>query len=127
MTIELSQYCRKTIYRTIWLFPADYLGIYLHAESREAASRKVTFLSNFFLDGGAGVVDVAPIHSCDELLDVGVSEDQDLRIFEMSRRGGEVTQWVEHPLFLSIDQSLIGKWVSLNFSRALTSAVAITR
>lgn len=127
MTIKLSQYCRRTIYRTIWLFPVDYVGIYLHAESRAEACRKLTILSSCLLSDEIGVVDDSSVHSCDELLDAGVSEDPDLRIFEMSHHGREVTQWVESPLFLSIDQSLIGKWVSLNFARALSSAVAITR
>ncbi|WP_155753358.1 hypothetical protein [Burkholderia territorii] len=127
MEIELSQYCRETIYRAIWLFPVDYAAIFLHAKNREDANIKITMLSVFFLSGELGVVDVGPVYSYKELLDDGVSDDQDLRIFEMSSREGVVTQWVEQPLFLSIDQSLIGKWISMNFSRALSAAVAVTR
>ncbi|AXK62826.1 MULTISPECIES: hypothetical protein [Burkholderia] len=127
MTIKLSQYCRKTIYRTIWLFPEDYIGVYLHAENRGSACRKLAILSDCILNHSTESLDIASVYSYEELVAAGVSEDPDLRIFEMSRRSSRVIRWVERPLFLSVDQSLLGKWVSLNVGRAMSAAMGLKR
>ncbi|WP_155740284.1 hypothetical protein [Burkholderia territorii] len=123
MTMKLSEYCKETIFRTVWMFPEQCVGIYLHAESRGVACRKLAVLSNFMLDCKSEIMDVASIDSYDELVANGISEDPELRIFELSRRGNRINKWIECPLFLSIDQSLLRKWMSLNVSRAMYAAM----
>lgn len=56
---------------------------------------------------------------------MGVSDDPDMRIFEISHEGQRVTQWVERPLFLSADQSLIGKWIVLSVDRVMLSVAKL--
>jgi hypothetical protein len=50
------------------------------------------------------------LHSFDELVGFGVSEDEDLRVFETGWSGTQVTGWATEPLFLTNDVSLLGKW-----------------
>lgn len=125
MTIKLSQYSKETLYRAVWVFPKDCIGVYLHAESRDVACRKLAVLSSFILDCQSEVVDVASVDSYEELVDNGISEDPELRIFELSGRNHQVTGWIECPLFVSTDQSLLGKWISLNVGRAMSAAIGL--
>ncbi len=48
-----------------------------------------------------------------ELIDDGVSEDGELRIFEIAWGGPNISAWAEHPLFLTDAPTLLGKWAEL--------------
>jgi hypothetical protein len=87
--------------------------VFLMAASRDAARKEAT-------DALAAIHGIAPDNVClynlssfRELLDSGVSEDEDLRIFEVAWEGPNVSAWAEHPLFLTDDATLLGKWAEL--------------
>jgi hypothetical protein len=60
-----------------------------------------------------------------ELIASGVSEDEDLRIFEIAWKGPSVSAWGEHPLFPTDDPTLLGKWAELyaDLARELAKSV----
>ena len=62
-----------------------------------------------------------------DLVDNGVSEDEDLRVFEIGSRGDMVTAWADKPLFLTTDPTLVGKWAELQAERAAHAARAAIR
>ncbi|MGZ2747966.1 hypothetical protein [Burkholderia stagnalis] len=109
----------------MWMLPEENVGVYVHATDRDSARRVVLLVSGSIFHEKAGFFDVEKIRSYDELIAAGVSDDLDLRIFEVSHEDRKVTQWIERPLFVSIDQSLIGKWVSLSIERAMASVVQL--
>ncbi|WP_157642111.1 hypothetical protein [Burkholderia ubonensis] len=125
MKITLSQHCRKTIYRAAWDLPEGSVGVYLHAEDRGSALKVLSNILDFISVDKLRFLDVGSLHSCRELIDMGVSDDPDMRIFEISHEGQRVTQWVERPLFLSADQSLIGKWIVLSVDRVMLSVAKL--
>jgi hypothetical protein len=49
----------------------------------------------------------------EDLIDNGISEDADLRLFEVGWRGEVVTAWTDKPLSLTTDPTLVGKWAEL--------------
>ena len=127
MKIILSQYCRKTIYRAAWNLPEGSVGIYLHAEDRGSALKVLSRILDSISVDKLRFLDVGSIYSCRELIEMGVSDDCDMRIFELSHEGQRVTQWIERPLFLSVDQSLIGKWMALSVDRVMLSVAKFKR
>ena len=56
-----------------------------------------------------------------------MSEDEDLRVFEIGSRGDVVTAWVDKPLFLTTDPTLVGKWAELQAERAAQAAQTAIR
>jgi hypothetical protein len=48
-----------------------------------------------------------------DLINSGVSDDEDMRVFEIGWKGPNVSAWAEHPLFLTDDTSLLEKWAEL--------------
>jgi hypothetical protein len=100
--------------------------VFLIAGSRDAAQKRAT-------DALAAIHSIAPddvylfnLASFRDLIDSGVSEDEDLRIFEIAWKGPNVSAWAEHPLFLTDDPTLLGKWADLyaDLARELaTSAI----
>ncbi|WP_175947700.1 hypothetical protein [Burkholderia pyrrocinia] len=121
----MSQYCRKTIYRAVWNLPEGSVGIYLHAEDRGSAFKVLSSVLDLISVDKLRFLDVGSLHSCRELIDMGVSGDPDKRIFELSHEGQWVTQWIDRPLFLSADQSLIGKWMALSVDRVMLSVAKL--
>lgn len=66
------------------------------------------------------MVDFYNLHSWNELVSFGVSEDTDFRAFEVGWKGEMVTVWVQHPLFLCPQNSrfLLAKWAELQMDLA---------
>jgi hypothetical protein len=62
-----------------------------------------------------------------DLVDNGVSEDEDLRVFEIGSHGNMVTVWTDKPLFLTIDPTLVGKWAELQAELAAQAVRAAMR
>lgn len=128
MGTQLSHRCKTSLYRL--MFGHAHAGsiVFLMAASREAARKEAT-------DALAAIHNIAPDDVClynlasfRELVDRGVSEDEDLRIFEVTWEGPNVSTWAEHPLFLTDDATLLGKWAELyaDLAREL-AAHAISR
>jgi hypothetical protein len=53
------------------------------------------------------------LESFDDLVNAGVSEEEDFRIFETQWNGAHVTGWTRQPLFLTPDPTLIARWADL--------------
>lgn len=63
-----------------------------------------------------------------ELVNKGVSDDEDLRVFETGWQGDSVTVWAERPLFLTADPTLASKSAELRADlAALLAAAAVSR
>jgi hypothetical protein len=123
---QLSQRCKTSLYRLMFGHAHDECIVFLMAASRAAAQKEAT-------DALAAIHCLAPDDVCvynlasfRELIDSGVSEDEDLRLFEVAWEGPNVSAWAEHPLFLTDDSTLLGKWAELyaDLARELaTSAI----
>jgi uncharacterized membrane protein len=123
---QLSQRCKTSLYRMMFGEAHAENVVFLMAESREEARREAA-------DALAAIQCVTPDHvslhhvtSFRELVETGVSEDEDLRLFELAWEGANVSAWADHPLFLTDDHSLLGKWAELyaDLARELaTSAI----
>ena len=86
---------------------------YVMADSREAAWRMGKTV--MAVVHGVGIQDVSlhEIRSFSELVRAGVSDDEDLRIFELAAADGQVERWAHTPYFFTDDGSLLGKWAEL--------------
>jgi hypothetical protein len=123
---QLSQRCKTSLYRLMFGNAHDECIVFLMAASRAAAQKEAT-------DALAAIHCISPDEICvynlasfRELIDSGVSEDEDLRLFEVAWEGPNVSAWAEHPLFLTDDHTLLGKWAELyaDLARELaTSAI----
>jgi hypothetical protein len=123
---QLSQRCKTSLYRMMFGEAHAENVVFLMAASREEARREA-------MDALAAIQCVTPDHvslhhvtSFRELVETGVSEDEDLRLFELAWEGPNVSAWADHPLFLTDDHSLLGKWAELyaDLARELaTSAI----
>jgi len=126
MSTQLSHHCRTSLFRVMFGNTHGESIVFLMAGSRDAAQKRAT-------DALAAMHGIAPddvylyhLVSFRELIDSGVSEDEDLRIFEIAWKGPSVSAWAEHPLFLTDDPTLLGKWAELyaDLARQLaTSAI----
>ncbi|SDH11871.1 hypothetical protein SAMN05216466_107164 [Paraburkholderia phenazinium] len=125
---QLSDRCRTSLYRVMFGHADDESIVFLMAASRDAAQKEAT-------EALAAIHCITPDEVClhhlasfRELIASGVSEDEDLRLFEVARHGPDVSLWAEHPLFLTDDSTLLGKWAELyaDLARQL-AANAISR
>jgi hypothetical protein len=125
---QLSDRCRTSLYRVMFGRAHDESIVFLMAASRDAAQKEAT-------EALAAIHCITPDEVClhhlasfRELIASGVSEDEDLRLFEVARHGSDVRLWAEHPLFLTDDSTLLGTWAELyaDLAREL-AARAISR
>jgi hypothetical protein len=58
-----------------------------------------------------------------DLINSGVSDDEDMRVFEIGWKGPNVSAWAEPPMFLTDDTLLLGKWAELFADIARTRAL----
>jgi hypothetical protein len=117
------------LYRVIFGKPdsSDERIVFVMAGSREAASKRATSVLAALFDIDPPEVYLYNLASFVDLVDSGVSEDEDLRIFELGWKGPTVSVWAEHPLFLTDDASLLGKWAELYADIASATAVEAIR
>ncbi|WP_069638450.1 MULTISPECIES: hypothetical protein [Burkholderiaceae] len=129
MSTQLSNRCRTSLYRVIFGKPNsnDERIVFLMAGSREAASKRATSVLAALFDIEPLEVYLYNLASFVDLVDSGVSDDEDLRIFELGWKGPMVSVWAEHPLFLTDDSSLLGKWAELYADLASATAVEAIR
>lgn len=129
MSPQLSNRCRTSLYRVIFGKPNsnEERIVFLMAGSREAASKRATSVLAALFDIEPPEVYLYNLASFVDLADSGVSDDEDLRIFELGWKGPTVSVWAEHPLFLTNDSSLLGKWAELYADLASATAVEAIR
>ncbi|WP_321797261.1 hypothetical protein [Caballeronia sp. J97] len=83
------------------------------ADSREAAWRIGKTVMAVLHGVGIQTIALHDIRSFRELVRAGVSDDEDMRVFELAIAGGKVAQWAQTPYFLTDDGTLLGKWAEL--------------
>jgi hypothetical protein len=129
MSTQLSNRCRTSLHRVIFGKPNsnEERIVFLMAGSREAASKRATSVLAALFDIDPPEVYLYNLASFVDLVDSGVSDDEDLRIFELGWKGLTVSVWAEHPLFLIDDSSLLGKWAELYADLASATAVEAIR
>jgi hypothetical protein len=124
-SVKISTYCRETLYRATWKSLDGPVTVYMHADDCEIARKRLDAILVCLGLDHAGIIDLGEVHSYAELLRMGTSECEALRIFEARSAGDGGVEWIERPLFLSIDQTLIAQWVMLLTYRARLGALAI--
>ena len=124
MGTQLSHRCKSSLYRAVFSNAHDESIVFLLAGSRDDARKRATGALAAIHGIAAHDVSLCNLASFRELVDVGVSEDEELRIFEMAWKGANVSAWAEHPLFLTDDPGLIGKWAELYADLARELAVS---
>jgi len=104
----LSHDCRVSMYRIIWESGEDSVQAFALESTRDSA--RLFFEAAIALIAGrpADDLDLCNLYSYRDLVDNGVSEDEDLRVFEVGSRGDVVTAWANKPLFLTTDPTLVG-------------------
>ncbi|WP_438397020.1 hypothetical protein [Caballeronia sp. DA-9] len=129
MSTQLSDRCRTSLYRVIFGKPksSDECVVFLLARNREAANRRAVRTLAVLFDIPEADVYLYNLASFADLIGSGVSDDEDVRVFETGWKGAEVSAWVERPLFLTDDTSLLGKWAELYADIARAQAVAIIK
>ncbi|MFM0034576.1 hypothetical protein [Paraburkholderia strydomiana] len=126
MGTQLSHCCKTSLYRAVFGSGHDERIVFLIAGNRDDARKRATIALAAIHGVATHEVSLCKLASFRELIDIGVSEDEDLRVFEMAWKGESVSAWAEHPLFLTDDSSLLGKWAELyaDLARELaTSAI----
>jgi hypothetical protein len=118
MSTQLSNRCRTSLYRVIFGKPNsnEERIVFLMAGSREAASKRATSVLAALFDIEPLEVYLYNLASFVDLIDSGVSW-----------KGPMVSVWAEHPLFLTDDSSLLGKWAGLYADLASATAVEAIR
>ncbi len=114
----LSADCRNRLYRIVWEESgAESVHVFVLAASRAEAKdllRKTVVLLGH--EPGDDDPTLFNLHSFKDLVDEGMSDDEDLRVFEAgwSREDGETwPNWVTRPFFLLHDPTLLAKWTEL--------------
>jgi hypothetical protein len=123
----LSHDCRVSLYRIIWESGEGSVQVFALESTRDAARR--FFEATIALIAGRPGIDLELYNlvSYRDLVDNGVSEDEDLRVFEIGSRGNMVTVWTDKPLFLTTDPTLVGKWAELQAELAAQAVRAAMR
>jgi hypothetical protein len=123
----LSHDCRVSLYRIIWESGEGSVQAFALESTRDAARR--FFEASIGLIAGRPGIDLElyNLYSYRDLVDNGVSDDEDLRVFEIGSRGDVVTAWANKPLFLTTDPTLVGKWAELQAERAAQAAQTAIR
>jgi hypothetical protein len=107
---------------------SDESVVFVMAGSRDGASKRASTVLAALFNIPLPEVYLYNLSSFADLLAAGVSDDEDMRVFETGWKGADVSVWVEHPLFLTDDASLLGKWAELYADIAQTKALeAINR
>ncbi|MFL9900850.1 hypothetical protein PQR75_25190 [Paraburkholderia fungorum] len=113
MGTQLSARCKTSLYRAVFSNVQEGSIVFLFAGNRDDARQRAASALAAIHKIAAEKVQLGELASFRELVDSGVSEDEELRIFEMAWKGADVSAWAEHPLFLTDDPGLLGKWAEL--------------
>ncbi|MFM0738702.1 hypothetical protein PQQ51_15790 [Paraburkholderia xenovorans] len=124
MGTQLGDRCKTSLYRAVFSHAHNESTVFLIAGSRDDARQRASNALAAIHNIAPHTVQLANLASFRELVDIGVSEDEDMRIFEMAWKGADVSAWAEHPLFLTDDPGLLGKWAELYADLARELAVS---
>ena len=94
MSMQLSNRCRTSLYRVIFGNPkssSDECVVFLMARSREAANRRAVRTLAVLFDITEADVYLYNLASFADLVGSGVSDDEDVRVFETGWKGAEVS------------------------------------
>ncbi|CAD6531752.1 hypothetical protein [Paraburkholderia metrosideri] len=130
MGTQLSHRCKTSLFRAVFNAAHGESIVFLIADDRDDARTRATGALAAIYGLTAHNVALSNLAAFRELVDIGISEDEDMRIFEMAWKGTEISAWVQHPLFLTDEPSLLGKWAELyaDLARELaTSAIEKAR
>lgn len=123
----LSHDCRTSLYRIIWESGEGSIQAFALESTRDAA-RSFFEAAIALIAGRPGIdLELYSLYAYRDLIDNGVSDDEDLRVFEIGSRGDVVTAWANKPLFLTTDPTLVGKWAELQAERAAQAAQTAIR
>jgi len=123
--MKVSAHCKATLHRAMWQSADGPITVYVHADDCEAARKLLLSILGCLAPDQGGTVELGKVYSYAELLSMGVSACEDLRIFEVESTGEAAIEWIDRPLFLSTDQTLIAQWVMLLMHRVQLVAFAI--
>jgi hypothetical protein len=115
MSVRLSDWCKESSYRVIFgkSNSVDEAVAYLTAESARDAWKRAQVRIAAVFDLRQDDIYIFSLASFGDLIELGVSDDEDLRVFEMCWKDSTVSVWAKHPLFFTDDKSLLGKWLEL--------------
>ncbi|CAE6909829.1 hypothetical protein R69927_05932 [Paraburkholderia domus] len=125
---QLSDDCHTSLFRILWdsgegSDDSDVLVAAFALESTRESARRFFGAALALIAGRpAGELDLSRLDSYRDLVNNGISDDEDLRVFETAWRGVTVTGWVGRPLFLTTDPTLVGKWAQLQADLAVQAA-----
>ena len=122
---QLSDDCHTSLYRIVWESGdgSDGNVVACALESTRESARRFFGAALALIAGKpAGELDLSRLDSYRDLVSSGISDDEELRVFETAWRGVEITGWVERPLFLTTDPTLVGKWAELQADLAAQAA-----
>jgi hypothetical protein len=111
--MQLSPTCRATLYRITWQYDNRSIAVFAQADSRDTARMLFKRVIALLVGCEPETLILQDLRSYQELVDYGVSEDEDLRIFETAWIKEDVSEWSTSPLLLSIEPTLIGKLAEL--------------
>jgi hypothetical protein len=87
---QLSQHCRKLLYRMMWQTPDGIVDAFALSATRKEARpffyAAISLVSGIHQDE----LELFNLESFDDLVNAGVSDDEDLRIFETKWNGAHV-------------------------------------
>jgi hypothetical protein len=126
MITQLSDECRTRLFRLTLRAPVEGVA-FVMADSREAAWRIGRTVISVLQSVPIYEVELADVHSFAELMQMGISDDADVRIFEMKHADNKVTEWMRAPYFLTNDSTLLGKWAELCAGLAASMAHSVIR
>jgi hypothetical protein len=122
---QLSQQCTKLLYRVMWQTPDGIVDAFALCATREDARRffsaAISLVSGIHQDE----LELFNLESFDDLVSSGVSEDEDLRVFETQWNGAHVVGWTNRPLFLTPDPTLIARWADLRAELAVAQTNSV--
>lgn len=124
MGTRLSHHCKSSLYRATFNDAHQERIVFLLATSRDEARARASGALAVLRGIAPQDISLSDLASFDELVGVGVSDDEELRIFEMAWKGANVSKWAQHPFFLTDDPGLIGKWAELYADLARELAVS---
>jgi hypothetical protein len=119
---ELSNRCRTLLYRMMLQTPEGIVDVFAMGASREDARKLISTAVSLIASIHSDELELFNLASYRDLVDAGVSDDEDMRIFETAWRGPDITGWTTRPLFLTYDSSLPAKWAELRAELAAVEA-----
>lgn len=104
--------------------PAHDSAVFVEAINRDAAYKKMVGMLALMFGRNHDDISIYNLQSWNELIDSGISDDLDLRMFECGWKGNTVVAWVSSPLFLAPknNEFLLSKWAELQLNLAQENA-----